>query len=59
MLSGHYVKEFEGGTVYQAFLSPKNYHRWLSPISGTIKKLDQVAGTYYAEAASEGFDRRA
>jgi phosphatidylserine decarboxylase len=36
--------------------SPANYYRWHSPISGTIKKLDQVAGTYYAEAASEGFD---
>jgi len=56
MLSGHYVKEFVGGTVYQAFLSPVNYHRWHSPISGTVKKLDQVAGAYYAEAASEGFD---
>jgi len=56
MLNGHYVKEFVGGSVYQAFLSPENYHRWHSPVSGTVKKLDQVAGAYYAEAASEGFD---
>ncbi|HYL97563.1 MAG TPA: phosphatidylserine decarboxylase family protein, partial [Blastocatellia bacterium] len=56
MLNGHYVKEFVGGTVYQAYLSPENYHRWHCPLSGTIKKLDRVAGAYYAEAASEGFD---
>jgi phosphatidylserine decarboxylase len=56
MLNGHCVKEFVGGTVYQAFLSAENYHRWHSPVSGTVKKLDQVPGTYYAEAASEGFD---
>jgi phosphatidylserine decarboxylase len=56
MLGGHYVNEFVGGTVYQAFLSPENYHRWHSPVSGVVKKLDQVLGSYYAEAASEGFD---
>jgi len=56
MLNGHFVDQFEGGTVYQAFLSAKNYHRWHSPVSGTIKKVENIAGTYYAEAASEGFD---
>lgn len=50
MLNGHYVKEFVRGTVYQAFLSPENYHRWHSPVSGTVKKLDQVAGAYYSES---------
>ncbi|MBO0857740.1 MAG: phosphatidylserine decarboxylase family protein [Chloracidobacterium sp.] len=56
MLNGHYVKEFVDGAVYQAFLSPANYHRWHSPINGAIKKLDLVAGAYFAEAGSEGFD---
>lgn len=56
MLNGNYVEAFVGGTVYQAYLSAENYHRWHSPISGTIKKLQNVPGTYYAEAASEGFD---
>ena len=56
MLNGNFVDQFVGGTVYQAYLSAKNYHRWHSPVSGTIKKLQKVAGTYYAEAASEGFD---
>jgi phosphatidylserine decarboxylase len=56
LLRGHFVDQFIGGTTYQAFLSAENYHRWHSPISGTIKKLVRVPGTYFAEAASEGFD---
>jgi phosphatidylserine decarboxylase len=56
MLNGHFVDRFSGGTVYQAFLSAKQYHRWHSPVTGIIRKLDLVPGTYYAEAASEGFD---
>jgi phosphatidylserine decarboxylase len=57
MLNGNFVDRFVGGTVYQAFLSADNYHRWHSPVSGTIKKVLQVPGSYYAEAASEGFDQ--
>ena len=56
MLNGNFVEEFVGGTVYQAFLSAKNYHRWHSPVSGTVKRLEQIPGTYYAEAALERFD---
>jgi phosphatidylserine decarboxylase len=56
MLNGDFVDRFSEGTVYQAFLSAKQYHRWHSPVTGTIRKLDLVPGTYYAEAAAEGFD---
>jgi phosphatidylserine decarboxylase len=56
LLNGNFVDQFSGGTVYQAFLSAKQYHRWHSPVTGIIRKLDRVPGTYYAEAASEGFD---
>jgi phosphatidylserine decarboxylase len=56
MLDGRHVEEFVGGTVYQAFLSAESYHRWHSPVSGTIQLIHHVEGTYYAEAASEGFD---
>jgi phosphatidylserine decarboxylase len=56
MLNGNFVEQFVGGTVYQAFLSAGNYHRWHSPIAGTITRLQKVPGTYYAEAASERFD---
>jgi phosphatidylserine decarboxylase len=47
---------FAGGTVYQAYLSPLSYHRWHSPVTGTIVKAYVKDGTYYAEAASHGFD---
>jgi phosphatidylserine decarboxylase len=56
MLNGNFVEQFVGGTVYQAFLSADNYHRWHSPVTGTIMRIEQVPGTYYAEAASERFD---
>jgi phosphatidylserine decarboxylase len=47
---------FVGGTVYQAYLSPLSYHRWHSPVSGTVIKAYLKDGTYYSEAPSEGFD---
>jgi phosphatidylserine decarboxylase len=48
--------EFVGGTVYQAFLSAVNYHRWHSPVAGTIVRAFVQPGTYYSEADSEGAD---
>jgi phosphatidylserine decarboxylase len=50
------TERFVGGTVYQAFLSALSYHRWHSPVSGTIVKAYVVDGTYYSEALAEGFD---
>ena len=50
------VDEFVGGTVYQAFLSATNYHRWHSPVAGTIVRAFLVDGTYYSEADSLGSD---
>jgi phosphatidylserine decarboxylase len=47
---------FAGGTIYQAYLSPLCYHRWHSPVDGTITKAYVKDGTYFAEAASHGFD---
>jgi phosphatidylserine decarboxylase len=50
------VDDFVGGTVYQAFLSALNYHRWHSPVSGTIVRAFVQPGTYFSEADSEGAD---
>jgi len=50
------VQEFVGGTVYQAFLSATNYHRWHSPVAGTIVRASLIEGTYYSEADSLGSD---
>ncbi|KAL4802432.1 Phophatidylserine decarboxylase-domain-containing protein [Aspergillus unguis] len=46
--------QFEGGTVYQAFLSALSYHRWHSPVNGKIVKAYVVDGTYYSEPLFEG-----
>jgi len=48
--------QFEGGTVYQAFLSALSYHRWHSPVSGRIVKTRVIDGSYYAAATAAGFD---
>jgi phosphatidylserine decarboxylase len=47
--------QFIGGTIYQAFLSALSYHRWHSPVSGTVKKAYIVPGTYYSEPLYESF----
>jgi len=56
MLDNNYVDHFIGGDVWQAFLSPFNYHRWHSPVSGTIKKAYVKEGLYFSQATSEGQD---
>lgn len=48
------VGKFVGGTVYQAFLSATNYHRWHSPVAGTVVRAFVKEGTYYSEDESEG-----
>jgi phosphatidylserine decarboxylase len=50
------VDQFIGGTVFQAFLSATDYHRWHSPVSGTIVRAFLQPGTYYSEADSQGVD---
>jgi phosphatidylserine decarboxylase len=50
------ASSFVGATVYQAYLNPLSYHRWHSPVNGTIRKAYVKDGTYYAEASSHGFD---
>lgn len=44
---------FEGGTVYQAFLSALSYHRWHSPVSGTVRRAFVQEGTYFSVLLSE------
>lgn len=42
-------EQFIGGTIYQAFLSALNYHRWHSPVNGTIVDKETIDGTYYSQ----------
>ncbi len=53
-----YAERYVGGTIYQAFLSALSYHRWHTPISGTIKKAYVVDGTYFSEPLFEDFIQR-
>lgn len=56
MLNNDYVDQFVGGDVWQAFLSPFNYHRWHSPVTGTIRKAYVKEGLYFSQATSMGQD---
>ncbi|KAK8079287.1 L-tryptophan decarboxylase [Apiospora phragmitis] len=46
-------EQFDQCTVYQAFLSALSYHRWHSPVSGTIKRCFVQDGTYFSEPILE------
>ena len=50
-----WTSKFEGGTLYQAFLSALSYHRWNSPVSGTVVKAYNLPGSYYSESLHQGF----
>jgi len=50
------IDQFVGGTVYQAYLSAMNYHRWHSPVAGTIVRAFLRRGTYFSEVVSEDWD---
>jgi phosphatidylserine decarboxylase len=50
---------FAGATVYQAYLSPLCYHRWHSPVSGTVKKAYLLEGTYFARRPRTALTRPA
>ena len=51
------IEQFVGGTVYQAFLSSRSYHRWHSPVNGKIVKAYVVDGSYYAELEFDSFEK--
>ena len=50
------AQRFVGGSVYQAFLSAFNYHRWHAPVSGIVTHAYVVDGTYFSDAEAEGED---
>ena len=44
------ARRFEGGTVYQAYLSQDSYHNWHAPVAGRyLRPPAQVDGAYYSE----------
>lgn len=57
MLNGsRYVDRFVGGDVFQSFLSGSDYHRFHSPIDGTVRQATVVNGLMFSELHSQGFD---
>ncbi|KAJ7110325.1 phosphatidylserine decarboxylase [Mycena crocata] len=42
--------QFLGGTVFQGFLSVTGYHRWHAPVTGVVRKIVTVPGTYFAQS---------
>lgn len=47
------ARQFDGATVYQAFLSALSYHRWHAPVSGKVKRCFVRDGTYFSEPLFE------
>ena len=38
---------FDGGSIVIARLAPQDYHRWHSPVSGTVEAIKDIPGSYY------------
>jgi phosphatidylserine decarboxylase len=51
-----YVERFVGGDVFQTFLSGANYHRWHSPIDGTVRKVELVEALMFSDLEAAGYD---
>lgn len=45
---------FEGGQIYQGFLSATHYHRWNAPLNGEIVRSWVQPGTYFAQRPRQG-----
>lgn len=45
--------QFDGATIYQAFLSALSYHRWHAPVSGKVVRAFVQDGTYFSEPLVE------
>lgn len=49
-----WARTFEGGQIYQGFLSATHYHRWNSPVTGTLVRSWVQPGTYFAQRPGQG-----
>ena len=45
---------FEGGQIYQGFLSATHYHRWRAPLDGKLVRSWVQPGTYFAQRPDQG-----
>lgn len=56
LASDESVDQFVGGTVYQAYLTAMNYHRWHSPVAGTVVRAFVAPDAYFSEGVVEHRD---
>ncbi len=49
-----WARLFEGGQVYQGFLSATHYHRWRAPLDGELVCSWVQPGTYFAQRPQQG-----
>lgn len=49
-----WARLFEGGQLYQGFLSATHYHRWNAPLDGTLVRSWVEPGTYFAQRPRQG-----
>jgi phosphatidylserine decarboxylase len=47
------LQPFVDGLAVQIVLMPFNYHRWHSPVTGTIRKVTTVPGYFFAQPAPD------
>jgi phosphatidylserine decarboxylase len=52
-----WARLFEGGQLYQGFLSATHYHRWKAPLDGTLVRSWVQPGTYFAQRPAQGEDQ--
>ncbi len=52
-----WARLFEGGQLYQGFLSATHYHRWQAPLDGEIVRSWVQPGTYFAQRPQQGEDQ--
>jgi phosphatidylserine decarboxylase len=45
--SAELAQQFDGGTIVIARLAPQDYHRWHSPVNGTVESVKTIPGAYY------------
>ncbi|MFC5719333.1 phophatidylserine decarboxylase associated domain-containing protein [Streptomyces gamaensis] len=43
------ARPFVGGWVFQSFLSGADYHRWRSPVAGTVSRVELVPALMFSE----------
>lgn len=48
-----WARHFEGGQLYQGFLSATHYHRWNAPLDGTLLRSWVQPGTYFAQRPAQ------